>query len=421
MFFKKRRDDSDRRRGLRVSISKPESLESRTLLSAVSPVTPPRSLLNGYIAPISLNRPILPLGAAPNSATFIDPTAVIGSPRRVGFGSGDFVGPYVLLLPGRNEILVGSGTNLQDNVTIRAQSGSVLIGDQSAIAHGATIIGPATIGSPGGAAAFLGFNAVVDASIVQGNAMVSGLAWVGPGVVIHSGFVVLPGAHVTTQAEADNPALGMVRKITPADQRFVAGVLHVNDAFASGYASLAQESTAFVKGVGPNPDTSFNSGPALPTVGGFPVFRPNFRDRVIGKVNFAGSLAGVDASLGRFDSIRGDEGYPLGFAGSDRFAARVTFHAIEHTAISIGTNDFFGFHSIVHGGTASATSGSGAVTIFGNDVILGPYSVVYQSNVGNDVVIGAKSYIQTSSIPSGTVVPPRSIIIGNQYVGKVGW
>src|SRR5262249_54033562 len=83
---------------------------------------------------------------------------------------------------------------------------NVVIGDQVILAHNATIYGPATIGAPGGAPAFVGFNAIIDGATVQPGAMVSSLAKVAPGIVIPTGFKVLPGMYIQTQAQAEDLA-----------------------------------------------------------------------------------------------------------------------------------------------------------------------------------------------------------------------
>ena len=48
------------------------------------------------------------------------------------------------------------------------------------------------------------------------------LARVEPGIVIKTGFAVVPGADVTTQAEAEDTALGKVVKITVPDTKVTA-------------------------------------------------------------------------------------------------------------------------------------------------------------------------------------------------------
>src|SRR5947207_535694 len=116
----------------------------------------------------------------------------------------DYVGPFATFrAKGGATISIGDGSNVQDNVIIKAagRNASVVVGDHAILAHGATVIGPATIGAPGGAAAFVGFNAVIDGATVEPGAMVTSLAKVAPGIVIRTGFKVLPGMYITTQAQ----------------------------------------------------------------------------------------------------------------------------------------------------------------------------------------------------------------------------
>ena len=120
----------------------------------------------------------------------------------------------------------------------------VVIGDEVILAHNATIVGPATIGAPGGAPAFVGFNAIIDGATVQPGAMVSSLAKVAPGIVIHTGYNVLPGMYIQTQAQADDPNLGKVTAVTPDDIQFMNDVIHVNESSRRGLhgteAAIAQ-------------------------------------------------------------------------------------------------------------------------------------------------------------------------------------
>ena len=114
--------------------------------------------------------------------------------------------PFVSLDASRGTISIGDETDIQDNAAI--SGGRVVLGDRVIIAHGATIRGPGRIGARGGKAAFIGFNAYIDAATVEPDAFVGHLARIAPGVVIHAGTKVLPGKFVRTQGEADSAALG---------------------------------------------------------------------------------------------------------------------------------------------------------------------------------------------------------------------
>jgi carbonic anhydrase/acetyltransferase-like protein (isoleucine patch superfamily) len=136
---------------------------------------------------VPANHPVPEAVASPSTATFIDPTAVIQNARSTTIGDRVYIGPFATVRARRGSaISIGNSSNVQDNVEVRAagRHGGVVIGDNVILAHNASVIGPATIGAPGGAAAFVGFNAVIDAATVQPGAMVSGLAKVAPGIVI---------------------------------------------------------------------------------------------------------------------------------------------------------------------------------------------------------------------------------------------
>ena len=251
----------------------------------------------------------------PATGTFIDPTAVIRGGRRFTIGSQDYVGPFVSLSAMNGaKISMGNGSNLADNVVITAigRGESVAIGDQVIVAHNATVEGPATIGAPGGAPTLVGFNAIIDGATVEAGAMVSGLAKVAPGIVIHTGFNVLPGMYVQTQAEADDPSLGKVVPVTAADILSLYNVLHVNQVLAAGYAIQAFRSPRSVRGVGPSPPLPpTNPEPSTPVLAGVPTTAPAFRDRIIGDARMTNSLRQLNRVMGRDDSIRGRRGQPV--------------------------------------------------------------------------------------------------------------
>ena len=84
---------------------------------------------------------------------------------------------------------------------------------------------------------------------------------------MRSGFIVLPGKNVTTQAQADNPALGKVRPITEADRLFNAGVVEVNVGLAREYSRLAREDKSAVRGINLDPGgNEFDEERNAPTV-----------------------------------------------------------------------------------------------------------------------------------------------------------
>jgi len=400
-----------------------EGLEQRVALTVLTPASAAHAhaLPPGYLAAIPAHRPVLSPGIDSSQATFIDPTAAIPGGGRVGVSNQVYIGPFATLVAGRNMILVGPASDIQDNVDVDARGGAVTIGSDVAIAHGATIVGPAQIGSNGGQPAFIGFNAVVDGATVQAGAMVLGLARVAPGIVIPSGVKVLPGKFVQIQAEASDPNLGKVDFVTDRDRAFIAGVLSVNKDLARGYSVLAKQSRVFVRGIAPNPFTpAFNQAPTLPVLAGRPTLDPQFRDRIIGAVQLQDPLSTLGIVLGHDDSIRADEGFPFILGHLDRVADRVTLHALVGSGKAIGQNDRFGYHSLVHGGQDVPNPAPGT-TVIGDNVTIGAFAVVYASSVGDGAVIGDKSYIEKSTIAPGQIVPPGTILINGVRMGTVEW
>ncbi|MEP7344346.1 MAG: hypothetical protein ABI877_03725, partial [Gemmatimonadaceae bacterium] len=378
-----------------------------------------RSSSCAALSPISQGRPVVPETAGPGFASFIDPTARVEASERVMIGCRSFVGPFVSLDGTQGPIVIGDGSNLQDNVVIAGKL--VVIGDHTTIAHGATIVGPATIGATGGEPAFVGFNSYIDGATVDPGAMVTHLARVAPGVVIHKGHKVLPGKFVRTQAEADSFALGKVAPMNEADMKFMEGVLHVNGEFADGYAEMAHATPSGITGIGRDPGhTDFNPESDSPALAGSGGLRPNFRNRIIGRVSINSSETEVDAKLGKHISIRADEGEPFVFGRIGQIQDRVTFHALEHSNISVGDDVALGYHVVVHGGADDGNLPK-ATTKIDSGAVLKDWSVVFRSTLGKGSVIGTRAYIDGSQIAPGAVVPDRAIIIKNKQVGTVEW
>jgi carbonic anhydrase/acetyltransferase-like protein (isoleucine patch superfamily) len=378
----------------------------------------------GLDATTPVNRPIRAAAASPSTATFIDPTAVIRNSRAITIGTQDYVGPFASLsaLHG-GTITIGNTSNVQDNVGISAigRRASVVIGDQVILAHNAVILGPATIGAPGGAPAFVGFNAIIDGATVQPGAMVSSLAKVAPGIVIPTGFKVLPGMYIQTQAQAEDINLGKVGKVGPDDIAFMNGVIHVNESFAEGYSEQALQSPSSVLGIGPNPATPpFTPISSTPVLAGVPTIDPSFRDRIVGAVFMTNSLSQLKKVMGHADSIRADEANPFLIGKIARMGNHVTIHGLEFSDLVSGHGDSFGLHSVVHGGTDSGQNPT-KTTVIGSGVRIQNWAVVFRSTIGNNCVIGPYAYVDSSQLAPGTVVPRGAIIINNQFLGKVQW
>ncbi|HMF35277.1 MAG TPA: carbonic anhydrase/acetyltransferase, partial [Isosphaeraceae bacterium] len=191
----------------------------------------------GYPA-VRPNTPVLPFGTASKLATYIDPTAHIINRYAVIVGAPSFIAPDATLNAHGGIIKIGSGTEILDNATIvanplhphTAPAPQVLIGDHVLVLYGAQILGPSTIGAYGSSVkpTEIGPGALIDHANIKPGAIVSALARVGPGVTVASGYRVLPGKNVTTNAEASDPALGMVVPVTSSDLNNIGGQLTAN-------------------------------------------------------------------------------------------------------------------------------------------------------------------------------------------------
>ncbi|MBK8247626.1 MAG: hypothetical protein IPK85_09550 [Gemmatimonadetes bacterium] len=371
------------------------------------------------LSPMRSEGPVFPETAGPGFASFVDPSVRIEGRERVMIGCRSFVAPFAALDGSLGPIAIGDDSNIQDNVMVSGKL--VVIGDHVSIAHGATIVGPASIGARGGKSAFVGFNSIVDGAMVEPDAMVTHLAKVSPGIIIRGGKKVLPGKWIRTQQEADDPALGKVAPVTDADRAFMAGVLHVNGSFAAGYTDLFHTAPAQVRGVGRDPGHSdFNHDADQPKFAGSAMSRPDSKLRIVGGVDMADSLSVVEAKAGRNVAIRADEGEHFHFGLVGRLQDRVTFHALEHTDITIGDRDAFGYHVVVHGGPDDG-SDPHELTRIEDDVVVKDWAVVFRSKVGKGVVIGTRAYVDGSHLAPGTVVPDRAIMINDKIVGYVEW
>jgi len=361
---------------------------------------------------------VFPRAAQADTASFVDPTVHRAEPQRVRLGCRTYLAPFVAIDPHGASITIGHASNLQDNVTI---SGRIVIGDRVSIAHGATIVGPSTIGARDGLPAFVGFNAVVEGAIVEPDGMVTHLAKVSAGVTIRRGTKVLPGKWIRTQAEADNEALGKVVRVTDADRAFMAGVLHVNNSFAAGYTALAHTAPRELRGAGRDPGHSdFNHAADAPAFRGVAKPVPSMHVRVIGGVEVKDSWQHLEQQAGRDVSIRADEGEHFRFGAIGRLGDHVTFHALEHSNLEVGSAVRFGAHVVVHGGADDRPTDRD-ITRIGDRVVIGDHAVVFRSKIGAGVQIGAYAYVDGCHLAPGTIVPPRTIMIKDKVVGVVEW
>jgi len=402
-------------------------------------------------SPVRPNTPVLPFGAAATSASFVDPSVRITYGKHVEIGRQSFIAPDATLNAGPpGYIKIGSASTVQDDAVLLGNPDrlpgaiGVVIGDNVYIGPGATVRGPARVGGFGNgaasAAASVGANALIDGGTVSPGAIVSALARVGPGVTIPAGFRVLPGANVTTQAEAGNPSLGKVVPVTAADLAALNANLSNNVALAGGYATLYQGNPATGASPGVN-RTGINNGD-LATVLGTSAepgttavkFEPasqgprflvrsgqevqglfsTFPARITGQVIFGDRPSGVARHLGRGNSIRGDEGQPITIGSIAQTGRDVSIHSPISGTITIGRNLTAGNGARIQGGPAGATT-------LGNDVAIGTGAVVCSSAIGSSSTIGPRSYVSGSTLPPGTVVPAGTILINNKDLGTIQW
>ena len=350
-----------------------------------------------------------PAGAA-DGPTFVDPTARVSGD--VDFGALDYVAPFARVRAGRaRSIEVGDESNIQDSVAVTALRGNVRLGEKTILAHGAAVRGPAQIGRGGRCIdkkvsvcpSFVGFNSLIDGGRVQKDAMVLHLARVGSGVTIPSGRAVISGANVTRNSQVAAKTV----PVTPALQAFMAGVIEVNVAFARGYTTLRQDDPSNVRGVNYDPDTAFNPGTQLPTIGGTAVRSPGNPNRIIGGVRLAADVYG-QLGAPRRASLRADEGFPFEAGTIAGLGRNATWHALERSHIHLGTLGFYGAHSLVHGGATEFDD----TTITGASFRLGRSSVFFRSRAGDDVRIGTRSLVQDADLASGARIPSNTIVEG---------
>lgn len=404
--------------------------------------------------PIARNRPAGPLGSPPECATFIDPTAQITTPRRIDLHRQIYVGPFARLEARLDaKITIEKESNVQDNVSVLArvdgrtaaaaarikavgldENDGVEIAELSILAHGSTVKGPAKIGVGGTDIpadpnreqnVFVSFGAEVDGAILERNTGLSALARVGPGVILRSGRLVLPGKNVTTQEEADNTSgpNPKVRLITESDVAFNKGVLEVNIGLAREYSRMSREIPSSVFGINFDPGgNTFDPQRDAPRLAGLTTIDPSFRNRIIGDVNMKDSREILDQVMGSRISIRADEGGPFIVRHIRSMADNVIFHALEDNDLVVGSNVTYGERVIVHGGGRIVVAGDPEdPTVVGNNVTLKNQAVVFRSFVARGCVVGEKSAVVGSELVPDQVIPDRVIFLNNAVFGAVEW
>ncbi len=167
-----------------------------------------------------------------SETAWISETAVIVG--NVTIADDVFVAPNAVVRadePG-SSIVIGSGSNVQDNVVIHALSNSeVLIGSSTSLAHGCIVHGPCLIGE----GCFIGFGAVVFDCIIGNDTLVLHNSTV-RGVEIPSGKVVQDGETITKQENAEG-----LMDITQDLTEFKEGVVKTNIGLVKDYGKLAGE------------------------------------------------------------------------------------------------------------------------------------------------------------------------------------
>jgi carbonic anhydrase/acetyltransferase-like protein (isoleucine patch superfamily) len=395
------------------------------------------------------NTPVMPFATPTKKASFIDPSVTIRNGNAVLMSFQSYVAPYATLdARGGGAIKIGIGSQVLDSAQIVPNKGHVYraplvqIGNNVSIDPGAQVYGSSTIGSYSDTAAptEVGARAVIDDATIQPGAIVSPMARVGPGVTVPSGYRVLPGQDVTTDAEASNPKLGMVVPVTSADLATLNLLLTDAKGLAAGYTNLYQGGSATGVNVGGNPaiggiyngflpnvlGTSPSPGPSY--IGGTKKVAPafptpnqglvgsllyNFPGRIIGQVEFLDQRAGqVAAHIGRGNSIRADEGQPIIIGSIAHTGLHVTITSPGGGTLTIGQGLRAGSNAVILGGP-------GVKATFGDDVSIGAGAVVQTTSLGTGSVVGANAYLVNSKFPADSVIPAGAIYVNNKLQGYV--
>jgi carbonic anhydrase/acetyltransferase-like protein (isoleucine patch superfamily) len=397
----------------------------------------------GACGAVTSNAETLEVFTAP-STSFMDPGASLGFKGNIHISELVYIGPFATLRAGyigsNRHIDIGAESNVQDNAMLDADVATVSLGKQATVAHGATVRGafkivgfrrlriPARVGIGGkcpkdeaNCPSYVGFNALVEGATIEQDAMVGILARVGPEVTIPSGYKVLPGKNITSNADVTLES-GKVAPITEADREFMRGAVEVNCSLAEQYAALAAEDASFVRGINYDPgrNPGFNLSRDLPTHQGVTIQDPTFRNRIIGDIRLEDDRQGLERVMAGRISLRADEGDPFEIGRIASMGDGVTFHALPHTRLFLGDGGRYGARSIVHGGPTDFP-GLENNTVAGDGFTLGDGAVFYRSRAARNARIGARSLVQQSDLPDDTVVPDRRIILGNSEFGAVEW
>ncbi len=469
------------RRATRTARPEAEPVEPRALLSGTvvnAPTNPSVIAELNLGASIALRRPDVPVAgfSTPTSlASFVDPSARLSAKGRAVIGLDSLVGPFATIdTSAGGSIKVGNGSAVLDNATLRAsgRGSAVFIGDRVSVGFGAKILGSSQVGTyaaaQGGTPALatgIGPNALIDGATIEQGVIVGALARVGPGVVVPTGFEVVPGANVATEAEATNPALGMVARLSAADFTALGQSLAHDAQLAIGYITLYRGQSATGASIGvPSSITGINNGnlSAVTGIGNEPgsasgvPFEPSgstspqfqaaggalapgslstFPSRVTGRAVFNARPAGALGKIAQADSIRADDGQPLQFASAPSLGSGVTINSPLGSSapasgststsatlggiVTFGSRIQVGTGAVILGGPAIGTGSSARVV--GDGSAIGPGAVVDRSSLGANDQIGARSYVEGTTLGDGVVIPPGTILVNNRVVGTVRW
>jgi carbonic anhydrase/acetyltransferase-like protein (isoleucine patch superfamily) len=413
-------------------------------------MTSPLLLHPAAFPAIHPNTPVMPFATPTKKASYLDPTVHIKNGHAVVISYQSYIAPYVTLdARHRGAIKIGAGSDVLDSAQVIAnpapghRASEVLIGDQVSIGYGATILGPSTIGGYESEAkpTQVGAGALIDAATIEPGAIVSPRARVGPGVTVPSGFRVLPGKNVTTDAQASNPKLGMVVRVSSSDTASLKQTLTASQGLAAGYTNLYQGNSATGVNPGANPaigginngnlatvlGASQSPGPSFvagtmkvgpqfltPHQGLVSSLLANFPARITGLAQFNMRPLVLSHHLGRANSIRADLGQPIAIASIARTGLHVTINSPPGGKLSIGQNLRAGSGAIILGGP-------NATARIGDNVTIGSDAVVQQTSLGSGSSVGEGAYLLGSSFPANTVIPAKAIYINNAFEGYVEW
>jgi gamma-carbonic anhydrase len=168
-----------------------------------------------YETTLTRHRTIMPVGVdrKPEVAdAFVAPTASVIGNVRVADGASVWYSSVLRADQVPNTITIGANSNVQDRSVLSAQSGSIHIGEEVTIGHGALIDGHVSVG----AKCLIGQGSILCESVT-----------VGSGSIVAAGAVVLPRTEIPPgQMWAGNPA-AFVREVKAEEtQQFSAQATH---------------------------------------------------------------------------------------------------------------------------------------------------------------------------------------------------